>query len=139
MRTEFEAALIRDPIPNRFRTLGDADAFKQGTMFWAKDWGIFMAFWYGGLYVVIEGWQELKLNDDRIDPMLESSNVALLKRFRNGAYHFQKNWFDDRFTLFISSETSVEWVRALSSEFGGYFLRRHAEQKDDGRSPSRPQ
>lgn len=44
----------------------------------------YMAYWYAGLYVVIEGWQELKLSDEKIDVLLHSENVELLKRFRNG-------------------------------------------------------
>jgi hypothetical protein len=49
--------------------------------FWIHDPGIFMSYWYGGLYVVVEGWRELRLSDPKIDALLTSQNVNLLKRY----------------------------------------------------------
>jgi len=40
---------------------------------------LYMSYWYGALYVVIEGWRELKLVDPAIDQLLQSSNVDLLR------------------------------------------------------------
>jgi hypothetical protein len=51
---------------------------------------LYMSYWYGGLYVVIEGWQRLRLSDSTIDELLASPNVRLLKKYRNGVFHFQK-------------------------------------------------
>ena len=82
-----------------------------------------MSYWYGGLYVVVEGWQELGLNDATINPLLASPNVALLKRYRNGIFHFQKDYIDERFHNFMAPTDSVAWVRQLSKAFGDYFLR----------------
>ena len=53
------------------------------------DVGIFMAYWYSSLYVVIEGYRELELHDDAIDELLESPNVDFLRLFRNGTLHYQ--------------------------------------------------
>ena len=50
-----------------------------------------MSLWYGGLYVVIEGWKELGLSDPHVDDLLRSSNVELLKRYRHGTFHFQRD------------------------------------------------
>jgi hypothetical protein len=50
---------------------------------------MYLSYWYAGLFVVCEGWQDLKLADSEIDGLLASSNLELLKRFRNGVYHFQ--------------------------------------------------
>jgi hypothetical protein len=86
------------------------------------EFNIYMSYWYGGMYVLIEGWKELKLSDPKIDKLLKSSNVNLLKRYRNGAFHFQKNYWDDRFMGFISSSDSVPWVRELREEFSRFFL-----------------
>jgi hypothetical protein len=49
---------------------------------------LYMSYWYGGLYVVIEGWRELKLTDNTIDILLQSPNVELLRRYRNAVFHF---------------------------------------------------
>jgi hypothetical protein len=84
-----------------------------------------MSYWYGGLYVVVEGWRKLRLSDPKIDALLTSQNVNLLKRYRNGIFHFQKNYLDERFIEFMESQDSVPWVRELNLAFGDYFLREH--------------
>ena len=52
---------------------------------------MYMSYWYGGLYVVIEGWKKLGLVDRKIGSLLKSPYVGLLRRYRNGVFHFQKN------------------------------------------------
>ena len=73
---------------------------------------IFMSYWYGSLYVVIEGWHRLNLHDDKIDELLKSPNVALLKRYRNAAFHYQDEWLHSKLTDFCGSPDGVTWVRA---------------------------
>lgn len=98
---------------------------------WADDYGLFMAHWYGALYVVVEGWKDMGLKDQVVDKMLESSNVKLLKRFRHGAFHFQKEYFDSRFTNFWdNSKQTVPWVRQLNSAFGRFFLKEMGSRTD---------
>jgi hypothetical protein len=90
---------------------------------------LYMSYWYGGLYVVIEGWKELGLADEKIDALLDSPNVNLLRRYRNGVFHFQRDYFDERFLGFMRDGINcVEWIRNLNLEFGRYFLT-WAEQK----------
>ena len=82
-----------------------------------------MSYWYGGLYVVIEGWRDLGLHDDPIDALLGSPNVDLLRRYRNGVFHFQRRYFDDRFIrLMTDGENVITWVRTLNEQFGRFFL-----------------
>jgi hypothetical protein len=84
---------------------------------------LYMSYWYGGIYVVVEGWRELKLTDPIIDTLLQSPNVQLLRRYRNGTFHFQRKYLDERFTdLFAKGTDAVAWVRDLNTEFGRYFL-----------------
>lgn len=83
-----------------------------------------MSYWYGGLYVVVEGWQELGLSDPIVDPLLKSSNVQLLRRYRNGIFHFQKDYMDERFHKFMAPKDCVPWVRDLTNDFGDYFAAR---------------
>jgi hypothetical protein len=72
---------------------------------------------------VIEGWGDLDLHDDEIDGLLESPNVDLLRRYRNGVFHFQREYYDERFVgLIRDGEDVVTWVRDLNSAFGRYFL-----------------
>ncbi|MEK7597280.1 MAG: hypothetical protein AAB441_01390 [Patescibacteria group bacterium] len=85
---------------------------------------MYMSLWYGLLYVVIEGWKTLKLNNSIIDSLLKSPNTDLLNRYRNAVFHFPKihKYLDQRFENFYKEKTTVEWVRKLNLEFGRYFL-----------------
>lgn len=83
---------------------------------------IYMALWYGLLYVVIEGWERLNLKDEKIDKLLKSNNVKLLKNYRNGIFHFQKEYYSEKHIRFITEgNNSVSWVRELNSQFGHFF------------------
>jgi hypothetical protein len=109
MRTHFDEEL-KKVEPNR-----DFGEYIEANMY--------MSLWYSQLYVVVEGWRELGLQDTNIDELLKSPNIELLRRYRNGVCHFQKDYFDDRFQEFISEgEKVVEWVRELNREFGRWFL-----------------
>lgn len=111
MRRHFHAAAAAGGQPFKLDSDKGLEAF------------IYMSYWYGGLYVVIEGWRELGLEDDTIDSLLESGNVALLRRYRNGVFHYQADYFDPRLRGFVEEgESSVEWVRGVNDQFGRYFL-----------------
>jgi hypothetical protein len=111
MRTHFDEILAREPAP--FEGAAFIESF------------LYMSYWYGGLYVVIEGWKALNLSDGVIDELLKSRNVILLRRYRNGVFHFQRNYHDERFNEFMSQGTNeVTWVRSLNQQFGRYFLER---------------
>lgn len=82
----------------------------------------YMCYWYGGLYVVIEGYRSLKLSDPAIDQLLLSGNTKLLKCFRHGVFHYQRKYFDKRFMNFIQhGESVVAWVSSLHKEFDRLF------------------
>jgi len=125
MREHFDNSL-KNP---RFLEKKDDNPMMVVAAFIVDDPGIFMSYWYGGLFVVIEGWRELKLHDPKIDKLIDSPNVDLLRRYRNGAFHFQKNYFDDRFQGFMKEQDSVQWVRDLNRAFGNYFLRELKKKK----------
>lgn len=121
MRTDFDSLLGRN-------------AAKRLTT--SHRWGmreieenLYMSYWYAGLYVVIEGWQALKLRNATINRLLQQQAfVALLKRYRNGVFHFQKTYFDKRFVdVWKQDKSFVGWVRKLNGEFGRFFLEWHAK------------
>jgi len=90
---------------------------------------LYMSFWYGELYVVIEGWRELGLSDPAVDSLLASPNVDLLRRYRNGAFHFQKTYFDERFLEFIrDGKDAAAWVSDLNRALGAHFLQRFSQK-----------
>jgi hypothetical protein len=80
--------------------------------------GLKMCLWYGMLYVVVEGWNESGLLDPEVDRLLASPNTKLLRRFRNGMFHFQTDhWLPGKFSEFFDPQNkTVEWVRALTAE-----------------------
>src|SRR5438034_6231687 len=82
----------------------------------------YLTYWYAGTYVVIEGWRELGLSDTEIDALLASPNVELLRRSRNGAFHFQRRYYDERFTDFWGAPDSAAWLRALREALSRWFL-----------------
>lgn len=83
---------------------------------------MYMSLWYGCLYVVIEGWRDLGLNDQEVESFLASPNVDLLKRYRNAAFHYQKKYFHEKFTAFLrASEATASWVRGIHNAFAAYF------------------
>ena len=92
---------------------------------------LYMSYWYAGMYVVIEGWKELKLSDKIVDSLLTSRNVDLLRKFRNGVFHFQKQYFSEKkfVPLITEGEDVVYWIRSLRDVFGLYFLKRIAETR----------
>jgi hypothetical protein len=109
MRTHFDEILAREQLP--IKDAAEIESF------------LYMSYWYGGLYVVIEGWKALSLSDTIIDELLRSPNVKLLKRYRHGVFHFQRNYHDKRFVEFMSQGVNeVAWVRSLNEQFGRYFL-----------------
>ncbi|MDO8526476.1 MAG: hypothetical protein Q7T03_02175 [Deltaproteobacteria bacterium] len=84
---------------------------------------MYMSLWYAGLYVVCEGWAKLNLTDKSIDDLLKSKNLKLLKIYRHGVYHFQKEYYGKCFDRLISEgDDVVRWVRSLNQAFGKYFL-----------------
>lgn len=123
MRRHFQALvpeIAKNPSPDRF-----SDEVIHADMY--------MSLWYGELYVVIEGYRQLRLSDATIDALLNSRNVELLQRYRNGVFHFQKNYFDDRFLGFMRDATEpVEWITALNEAFSSFFLKRFADERGVG-------
>jgi len=111
MRTQFDEVLVKSYADKEF----DAEGIYKF---------MYMSFWYGELYAVIEGWKELHLTDKTIDVLLEEAEmVKLLKRYRNGTFHYKSKYFDSRFLDFMSRDETVKWTRKLNSAFGAYFLR----------------
>lgn len=88
---------------------------------WPEQW-IDLCLWYACLYIVVEGWRALALADAKVDALLTSTYVDLLRRFRNGVDHYQATYWDDRFTDFVAGGAeSAVWVRSLHSAFGRWF------------------
>lgn len=107
----------------------DWDGFAEGeenTDEWAYWWFSFarMSHFYAAEYVVIEGWREAKFSDSVIDEVLNRwpDLLDLLRRYRNGVFHYQPHLDESRFTEFLKeSENSMPLVYYLHSEFCRYY------------------
>ena len=129
LREYFDKALVDSSWVELAKQHGSTN-LSVSMAFFCHDPGIFMSHWYGALCVVIEGWKDLHLDDPAIDGLLQHQNVELLRRYRNGAFHFQQDYFDARFHEFMSEQGTVEWVRTLNKELGRFFLM-HLNGKDE--------
>ena len=118
MKKWFEAELAKgeyivtehdDPAQNVIMTGVKLKAMQVGT---------FMEYWYGGLYVVCEGWQELGLKDEAVDKLLADPKLKLLRKYRNAAFHYQKDYLNPKHQGLIDDPESVDYVRSLSQGIG---------------------
>ncbi len=80
----------------------------------------FMAFtlyWLASLFVVADGWKELKLSQPQIDKMIDD-HWDSLRLFRNGVFHFQPQ--DRKHRQFIEVE-KFNWAEELHDSLRRFF------------------
>ena len=95
---------------------------------------------YGLLYVVVEGYQSLKLGDAAIDELLSDEElVARLKRFRNATFHYQEDVVDKRLVDFLNADYDGTWLRKLHQAFRRYFEQRLSIKEFIDQLPQQPQ
>lgn len=83
-----------------------------------------MSTWYASLWVVVEGWKSIPLVDLSVDELLQVAPryEALLKRYRNGVFHYQPRLIEKRLIDFLAEEDgSVYWIHLLHSEFCRFY------------------
>jgi hypothetical protein len=105
------------------------DQFAEGAQIndkWIDWWGFFarMSHFYAAEYVVIEGWRETGFTDAVIDEALNRwpDILDLLRRYRNGVYHYQPKLIEQRFMgLLKEQESAMFFIRYLHSEFCRYY------------------
>lgn len=83
---------------------------------------VLMLQFYAALWVAVEGWRECPLSDETVDELLADpafdQNVQLLRRFRNGVYHYQPDLINERLLAFLrEGEHAVTWAFLLHDEF----------------------
>lgn len=77
---------------------------------------------YGLVYVVIEGYKELKLQHTEVDELLsEKEFVGALRLFRNSTFHYQKEPVPKKALKFLNMHESEIWIRKLHSAFKTFF------------------
>lgn len=85
--------------------------------------GIYLLYSYSSIYLVIEGYQSLRLNDPEIDHLLASPFVDRLRLFRNASFHFQKDPLSRKQLQFFGTEEerTEDWLNALYRAFERFF------------------
>jgi hypothetical protein len=82
-----------------------------------------MSIWYGCLYVVVEGWIELKLSHLEISPILEDEVfVRNLKQFRHDTFHYQSSYFPTRSMKTFNESASAAKITDLHFKIGRAIL-----------------
>src|SRR5688572_18276239 len=83
-------------------------------------WGEFthyMHYWLSALYVVVEGFLQLNLKNDRIERMI-SEHKDSLKVYRNGTFDYQRN--PNKHVQFFQ-ENRIDWAEDLHRELEIFF------------------
>lgn len=77
---------------------------------------------YGLIYVVIEGYKELKYSNKQIDLLLAQNDfVEALRLFRNATFHYQKKPISEKLLKFLELEESEVWIKKLHIAFKLFF------------------
>ncbi|MCT7645547.1 hypothetical protein [Aliarcobacter butzleri] len=77
---------------------------------------------YGLIYVVIEGYKELKYTNEQIDTLLvQDSFVDALSLFRNSIFHYQKEPISEKALKFLELKESEIWIREIHVAFKLFF------------------
>ena len=77
---------------------------------------------YALMYVVVEGYLELKGQDSSVDPLLAQSHfVEAFRRFRNATFHFQEDPFSPKLLEFLDAEGSEKWTYDLFAALKSFF------------------
>ncbi|MFM2484355.1 hypothetical protein [Celerinatantimonas yamalensis] len=77
---------------------------------------------YGLIYVVIEGYKELKCTNQKVDELLSQEEfVDALRLFRNSTFHYQKNPIPEKALKFLKFPESETWIRSLHLAFKKFF------------------
>lgn len=85
--------------------------------------GVYLIYSYSGIYLVIEGWKDMKLSDPKINELLESPCVDRLRLFRNATFHYQKDFISRKHLQFFGTEEeqTEKWLNKVYSEFERFF------------------
>jgi hypothetical protein len=115
--------LFKDEAKTGWISSMKGDEANLTTFFYSKA-GLYLLYSYSGIYLVIEGWRDLKLKDEKIDKLISSSYVDRLRLFRNATFHYQKEPISWKHLQFFGTEEEKTeiWFNELYQEFERYFV-----------------
>jgi hypothetical protein len=77
----------------------------------------FNVYWFASLFVIAEGWRDLKLSDPEIDPIIDA-HIDSLRLLRNAVFPFQPK--DVKFRQWNTPDR-WNWAEKLMAAFQRYF------------------
>lgn len=81
-----------------------------------------MQIWYSLLYVVVEGYRELRQNYEPLEVVLAKDEyVDLLRRFRNATFHFQADPLNEKLIDFLDKQDSEIWIYDLNQQLEAFL------------------
>lgn len=98
-----------------------------------------LSVWYSLLYVVVEGYRDLKQKFEPLDALLAQEEfLNLLRPFRNATFHYQEDPISEKLIGFLDKKDSEWWIKELNKQIQTFFLQalpinetlQRIEQKD---------
>lgn len=77
----------------------------------------FTHFWFASLYVVAEGWKEIKVSNVEITEMIDT-HIDSLRLLRNAVYHFQRG--DKKHAQFFDAD-KFNWAQNIHISLRRFF------------------
>ena len=103
--------------------------FETSHQLYLADYGVFRAYWYSSLYIVIEAWPSLVKNSDHdITNLLNETYINHLRLFRNSTFHFQEEMYPEKASMVDQDDHFVQWIRTIHTKLGEYILKEVANQ-----------
>src|ERR1700730_907524 len=96
---------------------GDVDALESTGDWW--EFETYLSFWLSGLFVVVEGFNKLKLKDARVQKLFKE-HLNHLKYLRHETYHFT----DDRGPSGGQVIKQLNWAEELHTAIHNYLVER---------------
>ena len=118
----FRAKLMHDYLHTMMDECeGDIQKIIDGGRGWELD--TYLSYWLSGLFVVVEGFNKLKLKDKRVQKLFVA-HIRYLKAMRHETYHFVPS-LD---TNAVSAIRELNWAEDLHEAIGD-FIRDYALKK----------
>lgn len=116
------ARLMHDHVHEMREEFGDVMGVEQAGF--SVEFLTYLTFWLSALYVVCEGFLELKFSDPRIEPLI-AEHVDSLRIYRNATFHFQRK--PDKHAQFHDGTGQrLNWAEDLHAALEDYF-RQHLQ------------
>jgi hypothetical protein len=110
----FRAAMMHNAMHQILRDHnGDLKAIHKKGHWW--EFEAFLVYWLSGLFVVVEGFNKLKLKDARVQTLFKA-HLRYLKAMRHETYHFSLVDAPDATEIF----RKMNWAEELHQAVGGH-------------------